>query len=141
MRTMLWLIVIIVPLMLFVNMLDQFGKEGVDRVEVSRLGQPEPAITLAPGGSQAYAWEVGARYGIVAYWKNTPVANGVVTDMGMGLVYHSGASAKEMDTHQAGPDRLSLLVINYDLKAQKSEHLRFLDVDRKGGQITFHFLK
>jgi len=141
MRTVLWIIIITVPIMLLVNMLERFSKEGVDRVEVTRLEEPQQNASLPPGTSQAFPWKEGTRFLVVSYWKDTPITNGVVTDMGMGLVYHSGTSAKEIDTHQAGPDHLSLLVVNYDLKTQKTEHLRFLDVERKGGQITFHATK
>jgi len=138
MRTIVWTILIVVPLVLFFNLLERFSREGVDRVEIAWQGEPQ-GLRLLPGETQQIPQR--GSFTVTAYWKDTAISRGVLTDVGMGLAYHSATSAKEVEVMALDRDHLSLFLINMDLKTQKAERNEFLRVERANGVYSFAYPK
>ena len=138
MRTIVWTIIIVVPLVLFFNLLERFSKEGVDRVEIAWQGEQQ-GLRLLPG--EAQQTQQRGSFTVTAYWKDTPISRGVITDVGMGLTYHSATSAKEWEVMTLDRDHLSLFLINMDIKTQKAERNEFLRVERANGVYSFAYPK
>ena len=145
MRALLWTILILVPLVYLVTTLARFGRAEVDRVEVTLLEDaasqdaPPQSWSLAPGDRREVPYAKGARYGVVAFWEGKAISRGTVTDLGMGLTYHSASSAKEVDVSVAGKESLSLFTVNFDPKTSTTTRRRFLSVERRGGRVWFEF--
>ncbi len=145
MRALLWTILILIPLVYLVTTLARFGRADVDRVEVTVLegaasqDAPPQSWSLAPGDRQEVPFAKGARYGVVAIWEGKAISRGTVTDLGMGLTYHSASSAKEVDVSVAGKESLSLFTVNFDPKTSTTTRLRFLSVERRDGRVWFEF--